>query len=186
QKLLAQAGYPGGQGLPIFKFLTNSGSALNIRIAQAIAEMWRKNLGVRINIHEEESKIFNQDVVHGNYDIARAGWYGDYMDPTTWLDLFRTGNPNNLTGFSNRRLDQLLYQASYQADAARRLALLHDAEKLLVTRWMPAIPLFQYSDGLMYNPKRIGGIATNIRMITLLKYIHWIHQPLSAMAEDRR
>ncbi len=186
QKLLAQAGYPGGRGLPIFKFLTNSGAAMNIRIAQAIAEMWRKNLGVRINIHEEESKIFNQDVVHGHYDIARAGWYGDYMDPTTWLDLFRTGNPNNLTGFSNRRLDQLLHQASRQADAARRLALLHDAEKLLVTRWMPAIPLFQYSDGLMYNPKRIGGLATNIRMITLLKYIHWIQQPLPTVTEGRR
>lgn len=175
RKLLMQAGYPGGKGLPVFKFLTNSGAAINIRIAQAIAAMWRKNLGVRISIHEEESKIFNQDVVHGNYDIARAGWYGDYMDPTTWLDLFRTGNPNNLTGFSNPRFDALLHKASYQSNAAQRFALLHQAEKLLVTRWMPSIPLFQYSDGLIYNPRRIGGISTNVRMITLLKYIHWIH-----------
>ena len=177
--LLAKAGYADGKGLPIFKFLTNSGAAINIRIAQAIAEMWRKNLGVRVSIHEEESKIFNQDVVHGNYDIARAGWYGDYMDPTTWLDLFRTGNPNNLTGFSNPRLDQLLHRAAYEPDATKRFALLHEAEKLLVTRWMPAIPLFQYSDGLMYNPARIGGIPTNVRMITLFKYIHRIHHPAS-------
>jgi oligopeptide transport system substrate-binding protein len=175
RKLLAQAGYPGGRGLPVFKFLTNSGAAINIAIAQAISAMWRKNLGVRTSIHQEESKIFNQDVVHGHYDISRAGWYGDYMDPTTWLDLYRTGNPNNLTGFSNPRLNQLLHEASYQADAVKRFALLHDAEKLLVTRWMPSIPIFQYSDGLMYNPRRIGGIYPNVRMITLLKYIHWIH-----------
>ncbi len=183
KELLIKAGYPGGRDLPVFKFLTNSGAAMNIRIAQAIAEMWRKNLGVRISIHEEESKIFNQDVVHGNYDIARAGWYGDYMDPTTWLDLFRTGNPNNLTGFSNAQLNALLHKASYQTSAVKRFALLHQAEKLLVTRWMPSIPLFQYSDGLMYNPQRIGGISTNVRMITLLKYIHWIHHPAPQTAE---
>lgn len=182
RKLLIKAGYPGGKGLPVFKFLTNSSAAINIRIAQAIAEMWRKNLGVRISIHEEESKIFNQDVVHGNYDIARAGWYGDYMDPTTWLDLYRTGNPNNLTGFSNPRLNALLHAASYQSRLARRFALLHQAEKLLVTRWMPSIPLFQYSDGLMYNPHRISGISTNVRMITLLKYIRWIHRPAPSPA----
>ena len=186
RKLLIKAGYPGGRGLPVFKFLTNSGAAINIRIAQAVAEMWRHNLGVRVSIHQEESKIFNQDVVQGNYDIARAGWYGDYMDPTTWLDLFRTGNPNNLTGFSNPRLNLLLHEASRQADAARRFALLHQAEKLLVTRWMPSIPLFQYSDGLMYNPKRIGGISTNVRMITLLKYTHWIHHAVPQAAEALR
>ncbi len=185
RKLLAKAGYPGGRGLPIFKFLTNSGASINRRIAEAVAAMWRKNLGVRMDIHEEESKIFNQDVVHGNYDIARAGWYGDYMDPTTWLDLFRTGNPNNQSGFSNPRLDQLLHEASYQGDPARRFALLHTAEKLLVTRWMPAIPLFQYSDGLMYNPNRIGGIPTNVRMITLFKYIHIIHHPAPKFSEAR-
>ena len=177
RRLMRQAGYPDGRGLRPLKFLTNDTDSLNMLVAQAIAQMWQRNLGVRIRIETEESKAFNQDCVQGNFDIARAGWYGDYMDPTTWLDLFRTGNPNNHSRFSNRPYDQLLHQADIEANPARRFALLTDAERLLVDRYMPAIPLFQYTDGLMYHWQNIGGIRPNVRMITLLQYIHWKHQP---------
>ena len=173
RKLLAAAGYPDGHGLRRLKFLTDNAAAINGRIAQAVQEMWRKELGVRIRINEEETKVFHQDMVHGNYDIASAGWYGDYMDPTTWLDLFRTGNPNNLSGFSSRRYDSILQRAGRTVHSVERFALLRRAEKLLVEKYMPAIPLFQACDGLMYHAARIGGLSMNVRMITLLQYIHW-------------
>lgn len=177
RRLMRQAGYPDGRGMRALKFLTNDTDSLNLLIAQAIAQMWQRNLGVRIRIETEESKAFNQDCVQGNFDIARAGWYGDYMDPTTWLDLFRTGNPNNHSRFSNQAFDQLMHQSDIQPNPARRFALLTAAERLLVDRFMPAIPLFQYTDGLMYHSREIGGIRPNVRMITLLKYIHWKRRP---------
>ena len=177
RKLMRQAGYPDGRGLRPLKFLTNDTDSMNTLVAQAIAQMWQRNLGVRIRIATEESKAFNQDSVHGNFDIARAGWYGDYMDPTTWLDLFRSGNPNNHSQFSNSQFDELMHQADIEPKPARRLALLEAAERLLVDRYMPAIPLFQYTDGLMYHSREIGGIGPNVRMITLLQYIHWKQRP---------
>ncbi len=177
RRLMRRAGYPDGRGLRPLKFLTNDTDSMNMLVAQAIAQMWQRNLGVRIRIATEESKAFNQDCVQGNFDIARAGWYGDYMDPTTWLDLFVSGNPNNHSRFTNRQYDQLMERAESKADPARRLALLTDAERLLVDRYMPALPLFQYTDGLMYHAREIGGIRSNVRMITLLQYIHWKHRP---------
>ncbi len=172
RRLLAAAGYPDGRGLPRLKILTNTAAPMNARIAEAVAAMWRAQLGVRSSITQEESKIFHQDMVQGHFDIASADWYGDYMDPTTWLDLFRTGNPNNLSGFSDARYDALLERAGRTANSTRRFELLRQAETILVEQQMPALPLFQALDGMLYNGRRVGGLNLNVRLITLLKYIH--------------
>jgi oligopeptide transport system substrate-binding protein len=177
RQLLAEAGYPDGRGLPTFKFLTNSETTAtpHVRIAQAIQQMWKTGLNVNMNIEQMESKVFRQETLGGNYDIASGDWFGDYTDPTTWLDLFRTQNPNNIARFFNAKFDSLMHQSDLQADPVRRMAILHQAEELLVQEQLPAAPLFQMSEGMIYDPKKIGGIAPNVRFLTLFKYVHWIN-----------
>ncbi len=174
RKLLAQAGYPAGHGLRRLKYLVTGGSQnTESRIAQAIARMWKKQLGVRTRLVQEESKMFHEDTVNHNFDVDLSGWYGDYRDPTTWLNLFRASNPNNHTGLKSRRYEALMRTASRTVNSRQRLAILSRAEKLLVCQLMPAIPLYQASDGYMYNRNKIAGIRPNVQLITLFKYLHW-------------
>ena len=177
RQLLAQAGYPDGHNFPTLTFLTNSEAtaAPHARIAQAILAMWKSELNVNINIEQMESKVFRQETLNGNYDVASGDWYGDYLDPTTWLDLFRSENPNNIARFSDTQFDSLMLRSDGQIDPAARMATLNQAETVLVQEQLPAMPLFQMSDGLIYDPEKIGGIDPNIRFLTLFKYMHWIN-----------
>jgi len=171
--LLRRAGYPGGRGIPPLKYLTVAQAPVAARMAEAIGEMWRKQLGVHIVIDSEEGKIYQEDRVHGNFDVSGSGWYGDYPDPSTWLDLFLTGNPNNDSHFSSATYDAMLRRASLERNSHRRLALLSRAEALLVNKDFPVVPLYQLADGMIYNRASIAGIAPNFRMMTLLKYIRY-------------
>ncbi len=180
RQLLAEAGFPGGRGLRRLKLLiVGGGQTTEARIAQAVARMWQKKLGVRTRIVQEESKIFHEDTVNHNFDLDISGWYGDYRDPTTWLNLFRASNPNNHTGLNSPEFEELMRRASHTVDPQARLNVLARAEKLLVCKLMPAIPLYQASDGYMYNRNKIAGIRPNVQLITLFKYIHWRRRPLS-------
>ncbi len=172
RRLLAQAGYPGGRGMKPLRYLVVAGYPLMMPLAEAIGAMWQKNLGVRIHIISEEGKIFHEECLHGRFDVAGDGWYGDYPDPSTWLDLFLTGNPNNMSHYSSPMYDRLLQKASQQPSARARFHLMHQAEAFLVDQAFPAIPLFQVPDGMVYNRAKIGGIKPNTRLLTLLKYIH--------------
>ncbi len=172
RKLLKRAGYADGRGIKPLRYLVVAGYPITARLAEAIGAMWRKNLGVRIEIASEEGKIFHEDCVHGRFDVAGEGWYGDYPDPTTWLDLFLGGNPNNMSHYRSAHYDQLLRMATREPNARDRFSLLHQAEAHLMDKAFPAIPLFQMSDGMVYNRAKIGGIEPNFRTLTLLKYIH--------------
>ncbi|HMD53895.1 MAG TPA: peptide ABC transporter substrate-binding protein, partial [Phycisphaerae bacterium] len=176
QQLLAQAGYPDGRGFPTLTLLINGENTIapHARIAQAIQAMWKTELNININIEQMESSVFRQQTLKGNYDIASGDWYGDYIDPTTWLDLFRSENPNNISKFSDPAFDSLMLHSDAQADPSARMATLRSAEAILVDQEFPAMPLYQMSDGMMYDPQKIGGIDPNIRFLTLLKYMHWI------------
>jgi oligopeptide transport system substrate-binding protein len=170
QRLLAAAGYPAGQGLAPVEILFNN-EAIHDRIAQVIGQMWGANLGVRVTYRGVERGTFGTTRKSQDFAVARGGWYGDYVDPTTWLNLAYTGDGDNDGRFSSPRFDALLDQAAAETDAARRLAILADAERILVEEEFPFIPLYQYSDGVMYDPDRIDGAQLNVRNMILLKYL---------------
>jgi oligopeptide transport system substrate-binding protein len=91
--------------------------------------------------------------------IARGGWYGDYRDPTTFLNLSRTGDGNNDRGYSSPDYDALLDRAAAERDPARRLAILADAERMAVEVDMPILPITHYATMLLYDPARIRGVT---------------------------
>jgi oligopeptide transport system substrate-binding protein len=97
-----------------------------------------------------------------DYDIARSDWYGDYMDPGTFLDMFTTGNGQNRTGWSNAEYDRLIAAAAVEADNARRFELFHESERILCEQELPILPLFFKRGNYLLRPE-FGGVADNLR-----------------------
>jgi oligopeptide transport system substrate-binding protein len=172
KRLLADAGYPEGKGMPTLEILYNN-EAMHERISQALGQMWEQALGIHVTYRGLERGSFGSERQEAhNFDIARAGWYGDYGDPTTWLNLFATGDNNNDGLYSNAAYDKLLAEANAEPDAQRRLNILSDAERLLVEDQFPLLPLYQYADGYMYDDAKIGGFTMNVRELNELKWIY--------------
>ena len=110
RRLLAEAGYPGGKGFPTIQLLYNTNSN-NKKVAEAIQEMWRRNLGISIELLNQEWKVYlDTQHTHG-YQLERSAWIADYPDPHVFLEIWETGNGNNDTLWSNAEYDRLLHQA---------------------------------------------------------------------------
>jgi oligopeptide transport system substrate-binding protein len=131
RQLLAEAGYPGGKGFPRLKILIASRETA-ATLAQAMQAMWRDILGVEVEIENKEWNAYIVAMQDLDYDIASAGWIGDYLDPLTFLEMWTPGNGNNNTGWDNPEFVKLLQQSFQEPDSARRFQLLHQAETLLV------------------------------------------------------
>jgi oligopeptide transport system substrate-binding protein len=114
------------------------------KTAERVAQMWRENLGIKVSLQNSEWKVYLNEVENLNYEIARAGWIGDYEDPMTFLDMWLTGGGNNNTGWSSARYDALIAQARKEPDLAKRAALLREAEAIVVEDDFPIIPLYIY------------------------------------------
>lgn len=151
--LLAEAGYPGGRGFPRLQFLYNTSDS-NDRIAQAVQQMWKDALGIEIELLNMEYKVAVAQTQAGKYDIARANWIGDYMDPGTFLDMWVTGGGNNRTGWSNPAYDELIRKAAGCARAADRYGFFAQAEELLAHE-VPIVPLYFFrSKALVHRSVR--------------------------------
>lgn len=142
KKLLAEAGYPEGKGLPTLEFMYNTEGDHKL-IAQAIQQDWAK-IGVNVELTNQEWKVFLNSRQQGQYQIARHGWSGDYVDPMTFLDLWVTGGGNNDAGYSNAEYDKLVADAKKEADPAKRWELMRKAEDIIMEE-MPIIPLYYYT-----------------------------------------
>lgn len=151
RRLLAEAGYPNGKGLPdiILIYNTEEGHQL---IAEAVLEMWKNNLGIaNVTVQNQEWGVFLNNRQYGDFQIARHGWLGDYVDPMTFIDLFTTGNGNNDAQWSNLEFDALVKQARLTADEKERMEILHNAEKLFMEDVIMK-PIFQYVEPTMIKP----------------------------------
>jgi oligopeptide transport system substrate-binding protein len=166
RRLLAEAGYPSGQGFPrvAYAFDASGGGAakLNAKIAVELQQMWREALGIEIELRQIERKIFFNAQSRLDYDVSRSSWVGDYNDPNTFLDLFTSTSGNNRTGWKNTRYDDLLREANQQTDLKHRAALLRQAETLLLCDEAPIVPLYFYAGLNAYDPRRISGIHPNL------------------------
>jgi oligopeptide transport system substrate-binding protein len=154
---LAAAGYPDGKGFPRVAIMYNA-SQQHVSVAVEIQAMWKRVLNVDVELRQVEWATYLQALDNLDYDLARSSWVGDYPDPYTFLGCFTTGFGNNRTGWSNSNYDALLQAASRETNPAKRFALLHDAEKILVCDEPPIAPLFFYVGMLLYDPDKFGGL----------------------------
>jgi oligopeptide transport system substrate-binding protein len=149
KQLMAEAGYPGGKGFPRFSMLI--GRAAGRANAEAVQAMWREHLGILVDLQDMEWSAFISAQQTLNFDLAMAGWIGDYLDPTTFLYMWTEGNGNNNTGWVNKEFEGMLRDAAERADPAARLARLADAEAVLM-REQPILPLAWYSRNYLHDP----------------------------------
>lgn len=154
RRLLAEAGYPEGRGLPPLELVTIS-SEVNQRIAEAVQQMWRQELGVEVRLLQREFKVLLDSLDTLDYTIARGRWIGEYPDPMTYLTIFTTGNGVNGTGFADPTYDGLIAAASRETSGAARLAALQAAERYLMDQ-MPVAPVYWGSRTTLVAPSVHG------------------------------
>jgi len=159
KQLLADAGYEDGGTLKGLSILYNT-NAGHEDVAQAVKNMWEEYLGVVVTLEGVESKISNDRSRRQDYTIRRAGWYGDYADPTTWLDIRRSDDENNTTKWANKEYDDLLDLAGDEPDPDRRLKLLQQAESILLKE-SPMAMIYHQVVVAMYDPDRVKGLNLN-------------------------
>lgn len=192
RQLLAEAGHPDGKGLPEIGILYNTFEA-HKKIAEVIADQLGRHLNLKVSAYNQEWQSYLATVRDMNYDMARAGWIGDYRDPNTFLDMWITNGGNNETGFASPDYDllvraagnipgylergeaileavkdrasiaRLLEAASGDESPARRearaklrLALLAEAERMLVNDEFPVVPIYFYVNSGLLSPKVKG------------------------------
>ena len=148
--LLAEAGYPNGEGLPTFELLYNSTEG-NKLIAEAIQQMWAE-IGVKVELVNQEWAVFQDSRKSGNYQIARHGWIGDYVDPMTFLDMWMTGLGNNDAKFASAEYDALIEKAMAETDSVKRAEILRQAEDILMEE-LPIMPIYYYTQVKAVSPK---------------------------------
>ncbi|NIP17568.1 MAG: peptide ABC transporter substrate-binding protein, partial [Xanthomonadales bacterium] len=167
RSLYREAGYGPGKALRVELRYNTSG--MHRRMAVAVAAMWKQVLGVNAELINEEWKVFVNNRRQGVVtQVFRGGWIADYADPSTFLDLFRSGNELNNTFYAGGEYDALLRQAEGLQGAAR-MATLQRAESLLM-RDMPVIPLYYYVSRHLVKPG-VTGFYDNARDIHLSRYL---------------
>jgi oligopeptide transport system substrate-binding protein len=148
--LLAEAGFPGGSGFPALELLFNT-SDNHRKIAEAIQNMWRAQLGIDISLTNKEWKVYLDTTQSMQYDIARAGWVGN-LYPFSFLRILLSTSANNETGFADPEYDRLLLESSRTLDLEARLELVRRAEERLLAA-EPVIPLYWYTNVYLIDPR---------------------------------
>ena len=152
KKLLADAGYPNGEGYPTLEYSTND-AGYHVPLAEYLQQAW-SDLGITLTISKMEWSSFTAARRAGEYDVARNGWVMDYNDPSNMLDLFCSGNGNNDGKYSNPEFDAAI-EASRVADVSEHFAQLHKAEDILMED-TGCLPIAYYNDYWLQSPSLKG------------------------------
>ncbi len=157
QKLLAEAGYPNGEGFPQLTALYNT-SESHKAVFEVIQEAWKQNLGINIELANQEWAVFQSNRVAHNFEIARGGYIGDYPDPVGLLELLAEDSSNNHPDWHNQEFNELINKSRF-ASGSERDAYIYRAEEILMED-APIAPIFYYTDPLMVN-ERVSGWEKN-------------------------
>jgi ABC-type transport system substrate-binding protein len=149
QKLLADAGYPGGRGFPNLEMWLRQETPLNLTIGQAIAAMIKDNLGINVDVSNKEAKVFMDSLNAHKLPFYFLSYGFDYLDPSNMLGIWTTGGRH---AWSNAQFDALMKDAtSLSGNKAKRDQEFKDAEKILVDD-VGGIFIYHVTPGNIYKP----------------------------------
>lgn len=151
KQLLAEAGYPDGQGFPVIEFKTDPGN--HVAIFEAVQQMWKEHLNISSSITQIDNALLGQTLLEKNFMIGRLYWSADYSDPMSMMSLFTSYNTQNNGGYSNKRYDDLIASAMSTDDNNIRMKAMHEAERILIEEDMGAIPIYFFTEPLLVSPK---------------------------------
>jgi len=167
--LLVEAGYPSGKGAPTVDLLFNT-SESHRAVAEAIQEMWRRELGLDVRLTNQENTSLRAARRGGQFEVLRSVWIGDYVDPSSFLGMWTSDSGNNYTGWKNPLFDQLLFEAARTVDATARNALYQKAEAILLDE-APLIPIYHYNHVFLLQPS-VKGWSPNLLDHHPYKYVY--------------
>jgi len=171
RKLLADAGYPNGEGWPGLELIYNT-SESHRKIAVALQQMWKDTLNISVTLRNQEWKVYLDLVDQMEFQMARRGWIGDYVDANNFLDLFLCGGGNNSTGFCDPQFDDMiLRQAPKAPDREARYGIFFAAETRLMEA-MPFIPIYTYTSSHLIHPS-VKALPPNLMDSMNFKYV-WL------------
>lgn len=159
-RLLAEAGYPGGEGLPSVTYLYNTSDTHKL-IGEQLQDMWRRAFDVDVRLQNAEWGIVQQSILRGDFQFARGSWIADFADPLNFLEIFQAGNAKNAPKLDNERYNELVDLARFEKDPLQREQYFIEAERILVEEEAAIAPLYTYNlnflvqtdiDGLYANP----------------------------------
>jgi len=160
QSLLADAGYPNGVGFPTITILYNTNEA-HKKIAEFVQQEWKNNLGINVVLENQEWQTYLANRNAGNFQVARAGWVGDYQDPNTFLDMFITGAGMNGGKYSNETYDLLINEAARMPAGGDRMGALKTAEDIMINQDQAIMPFYYYVTLNMIDTNKWGGWYPN-------------------------
>lgn len=169
KKLIAEAGYPDGNGFPEIELIYNTQED-HQKVAQAVQAMWKKYLGIKVNIKNQEWKVYLNTQKQLEFGLSRMAWVGDYVDPNTFLELFITDGGNNRTGWSNKQYDDLINKAAKAHTREERYEYFMQAEDILIDQ-VPFIPIYHYSTNNLVSTD-VKGFYDNLMDYHPYKYIY--------------
>ena len=160
RELLAEAGYPNGDGFPEIEVQYNTNEQ-HRKVATAIQQMWNKELNIKVRIQNKDWKVYLDDEATGNFEVSRGRWTGDYVDPNTFLDMWVDGSGINRTGWHDSRYDELVLRTAPEAKSREaRFAAFVEAEEIMMNN-MPFIPIYTYSSHHFVHPS-VKGMYNNV------------------------
>lgn len=160
QKLLAEAGYPNGEGFPVLTYNYPT-LEMDSDAAQVIKEQLKKNLNIDIELKAQELQVNYTERRAGNFDLCRMNWTADFADPYTYLSMLLSNGTYNCSGINDTAYDALVTASSSETDVNKREELMHEAEQLAVGEQFYIIPLFSMKnvnlirsgvEGITQNP----------------------------------
>ncbi len=154
RRLLAEAGYPDGKNFPklVYTYYTQESARL---VAEAMQAMWKKNLGIDIELLSQEWKVYRTAMESGEYQLIRANWSGDFLDPAAFLELFTSYSEQNMTGWADAQYDALIKETAESNDEAERFKKFRLAETRLLNA-LPVIPIAFNQNKFLIRPEVKG------------------------------
>jgi oligopeptide transport system substrate-binding protein len=165
RQLLVEAGYPGGKGLPPIEIVIPT-KGFGPITGETVQEGWHRDLGLDVRLLQQEQKVIYAERRARNYQILLSDWLGDYFDPTTFLDLWKSDSDNNHTGWKNADYDKLLEQAARTIDPAARATILQHAEALMLDA-APIAPIYHNTHVYLVQPAVKGWRPTPLDQLDL-------------------
>ncbi len=172
--LLAEAGYPGGEGFPEVELAIDARN-VHEQVAAWVVASWKEELGIDVTTYSRAWPAHADAMQASDFQIGRGGWLGDYPDPSTFLDLLVSDNDLNVSGWSSETYDGLCAEAARTEDPASRMRLLAQAERI-VAEEAPVLPLFHFGSLTLLKPYVVG-YEDNAMGVHLLRYIELGTQP---------
>ncbi len=170
KKLLAEAGYPNGQGFPALSIMYNSDNPTRKAFSEYLSQKWKETLGVQIELQPLELKTYRSRVTKKDYSIACVAWYGDYMDLSTWTDKYLSTSQNNDTNWGPKAYDDLCAAAAREPDEQKRMDLLKQAESM-ISNELPIVPLYYYVNVSLHRDN-VKGIIPNAKNMLVWKDVY--------------